>query len=195
MTERRGLSRAATEKGKMTARREKDLQRYFDGELAGRRARKLREELERSPADQRRLADLQQLRGSLRDAVEESAQDASFDGLWARVQVGIAERRPIPWGERIRAWLRRYGLVVASATAAAVLVGVIVTPLLEEPPARDEVDIESLEVDPEVAVTVFTIDSPDRDDKTTVIWLDEDAASDKDTDEPDSPKNGRGPQP
>ena len=195
MTERRGLSRAATEKGKMTARREKDLQRYFDGELAGRRARKLREELERSPADQRRLADLQQLRGSLRDAVEESAQDASFDGLWARVQVGIAERRPIPWGERIRAWLRRYGLVVASATAAAVLVGVIVTPLLEEPPARDEVDIESLEVDPEVAVTVFTIDSPDRDDKTTVIWLDEDAASDEDADEPDSPKNGRGPQP
>jgi len=194
MTERR-VSRAATEKGTMTARRDKDLQRYFDGELAGRRARKLREELERSPADQRRLADLQQLRGGLRNAVEESAQDASFDGLWARVQVGIAERRPIPWGERIRAWLRRYGLVVASATAAAVLVSVVVAPLLQEPPARDEVDIESLEVDPEVAVTVFTIDSPDRDDKTTVIWLDEDAASDKDTDEPDSPKNGRGPQP
>ena len=66
----------------MNGRRDKDLQRYFDGELAGRRARRLREELERSPADQKRMAGLQRLRGALRDAVEESAEDASFDGLW-----------------------------------------------------------------------------------------------------------------
>jgi anti-sigma factor RsiW len=178
----------------MAARRDKDLQRYFDGELAGRRARKLREELERSAADQRRLAELQQLRGALREATEESARAVSFDGLWARVQVGIAERRPIPWGERIRAWLRRYGLVVASATAAAVLVSVMVGPFFEEPPARNDVDIESLEVDPEVAITIFTTDSPDREDKTTVIWVDEDGGSDKDPDDPDGPKNGRGPQ-
>jgi anti-sigma factor RsiW len=155
----------------MAARRDKDLQQYFDGELGVRRARKVRLQLEQHPEDQRRLQELQRVRGLMRESTAEAVSEVSFDSLWAKVQVGIAAAKPLPWSERIRIWLRRYGVVMASAVAAVLLVTALVWPM--ETVIRNECDIESLDVDPEVAVTIFTIDSPDKDDRTTVIWVDE----------------------
>jgi anti-sigma factor RsiW len=164
----------------MASRREKDLQQYFDGELGVRRARKVRQQMEQSPEDQRRLQELQRMRGLMRESTTEAVSEVSFDSLWAKVQVGIAAAKPLPWSERVRTWLRRYGLVTASAVAAVVLVTALVWPM--ETVVRNECDIESIDVDPEVALTIFTIDSPDKDDKTTVIWVDEDKDHPQDKD-------------
>jgi anti-sigma factor RsiW len=154
----------------MARRRQRDLQRYFDGELRPARAAKIRLELEGSPEEQERLSSLQRMRDLLRQATAESVEEVSFDPLWAHVQMGIAANKPLPLPDRLRAWLRRYGLVAASAAAAAVLVLTLLLPFGESP-SHNDCDIESLDVDPEVAITIFT--SPENDGKNTVIWVDD----------------------
>jgi hypothetical protein len=156
----------------MASRRHRDLQRYFDGELSPRRAAKVREQLAGSPEDQRRVDGMQSMRQGLQDATEDAVAQADFGRLWAHVQVGISAQRPLGFGERVRLWFRAYGMMAASATAAAVLALFLWLPT-ETATARNDCDIESLDSDPGAMSTIFTIDTPEDGNKTTVIWVNE----------------------
>jgi anti-sigma factor RsiW len=154
----------------MSSKRDIDLQRYHDGELDPRQAREVYQRLQRDPAERARLQALRQMRDLLREVTEAEAEQANFDHLWTRVNAHLGEREPVPVGQRLGGWLRRYGLLAAAALIALVL-GVV---LLGGPGAviqRNDAQIESLEAGPGVTPTVFTIDDPEDSGETTVIWL------------------------
>lgn len=155
----------------MAERDDRELQRYFDGELSLRQARQVRERLAESPEDQRRLEALGEMRSLLRESVEAEADDADFSRLWDGVRTGIAadeERGP----SRVSSWILRWGMVTASAVAAAILLLVLWSPL-SSPPPRNDCTIEDLEVGAGVTSTIFTIADPELADATTVIWVNE----------------------
>lgn len=156
-----------------------DLQRYLDGELSASQSRKIRERIEGSEADQQQLATLEQMGSMLRESAEDAADEANFDYLWTRVQAGIKDQEPLGLGERLSYWLRRYGVVVATAAAAAVLAVVLIGIPKHEPPARNDAVIESLETGPEAMSTIFTIDDPEESGETTVIWVTETSAEEE----------------
>jgi len=174
----------------MASRRNRDLQRYFDEELSPRRAAKVQEQLASAPEDQRRLDSLRDLRASLREATLESVEQADFSRLWARVQVGIAAQRPVHFSERVRHWLRSYGLMAASAAAAAVLALFLWLPA--DQATGNDCDIESLDSDPGAMSTIFTIDTPEDGSSTTVIWVNELGQPIPDDDATEPPGEGQG---
>ena len=149
---------------------DRDLQRYFDGELSSRQARKVHTRLEANPDDRARLDSLRQMRSMLREASAEVAQDADFDQLWSGVEAGIEQQRPVPFAERLRGWLRRYALIAAPVAAAAAVLLVLMLPQAQTQDRNDCV-IESLEVGPGAVSTIFTIDDPGETGETTVIWV------------------------
>jgi anti-sigma factor RsiW len=155
----------------MISRRNKELQRYFDGDLGRRRAERVRRQLESSPEDRERLTNLKAMRGLLRDSSSAAAEEPSFDRLWAGIQSGIEEQRPISFGEKLRLWLRQYGLVAASAAAAVILALFLLQPFFGDPSqaGRNDCEVESLDADPGAVSTIFTI--PGQDGRTTVIWI------------------------
>jgi anti-sigma factor RsiW len=160
----------------MASRDDRDLQRYFDGELPARRARQVRERIETSPDDGGRIAALESMQEAVRDAASHAADRADFDPLWARVQRGIEREKPLPLGERLGYWMRRWGVVVAAATAVVLAVIIVLRPT-DLPPPRNDVVIESLDVGPEAVGTIFTISDEAGDTgKTTVIWVTETSA-------------------
>ncbi len=176
----------------MASKRNRELQRFFDGDLSPRRAAKVQQQLEGSPEDKQRLESLGAMRGLLRGANEEAVTEASFDGLWARVQQGIAREQPPSFAEKLRVWFRQYGLIAASAAAAAVLAFFLWLPL-GEAPGRNDCEIESLDADPGAVSTIFTIPGSDKSDKTTVIWVDEslpEGLPELNTPEPSEPPDG-----
>ncbi|MBW2732861.1 MAG: hypothetical protein JRH20_10760 [Deltaproteobacteria bacterium] len=155
----------------MAEREDRELQRYFDGELSLRQARQVRERLIESADDQRRLEALGEMRGLLREAAEAEADDADFSRLWDGVRTGIAtEKGRAP--RRVGSWVLRWGMVTASAVAVAVLVLVLWSPL-SSPPPRNDCTIEDLEVGQGAISTIFTIADPELADATTVIWVDD----------------------
>ena len=154
----------------MSPRDDRELQRYHDGELSPRRARKVHARLQSSQEDRDRLSSLRNMRSMLHEAHQEMVQEPDFDQLWGRVEAGIEEQRPLPWQERLLGWLRRNGLVLASATAVA-LAALLLVLLVIAPPASNDCQIESLEVGPGAVSTIFTIDDPEETGETTVIWL------------------------
>jgi len=160
----------------MRARRHTDLQRYFDEELSQRRARKLHEHLASSPEDQRQLDDLKKMRSLLQEATEEAVAEVSFEHLWSNVQEAIATQQPLTLKERINTWARRYGLVAVSAAAAVVLVFFLLVRPFGEPSIRNDCHIESLEVEPGAVSTIFTIYTPEKSDRTTVIWVNDETS-------------------
>ena len=155
----------------MPANDDRDLQRYFDGELSPRQARRVHERLQQSPEDRDRLAGLRQMRSMLREAHQDVVEEPSFDHLWTRVQAGIKEQRPLPLAERLWTWLRRHRMILAPAAAAAVVVLLLLAPFGEQPMARNDCEIESLEVGRDAVSTIFTIDDSEETGETTVIWL------------------------
>ncbi len=157
----------------MISRRNKELQRYFDGELSRRRAERVRRQLESSPEDQQRLENLGTMRGLLRDSSAAASDSPSFDRLWAGIQTGLEKQRPLSFGEKLRLWLRQYGLVAASAAAAVILALFLLQPFFGDPPqaGSNDCEVESLDADPGAVSTIFTIYSPDKDGRTTVIWI------------------------
>jgi hypothetical protein len=177
----------------MGSRRIRELQRYFDGELSPRRARKMEEHLSRSPDDQRRLETLRAMRRMLQEANEEAVQQSSFDRLWAHVQIGIAARRAPSLGQRVRSWLRSYGLMAASATAAALLALFLWLPT--DTTTHNDCNIESLDADPGAMSTIFTIDTPEDGNKTTVIWVNELGEPVPEDQPTESPAEGQGEAP
>jgi len=155
---------------------DRDLQRYFDGELRPRRARRIREEIEADAGARGRIAALESMRGMVRSASADAVDEADFGGLWARVRAGIEHEPPLGLRERLGFWLRRWGVVVATASAAAaVVLFVLVRPAHRPPPSNDAV-IESLDVGPEAVGTIFTIAGSGETGQTTVIWVTETSA-------------------
>jgi anti-sigma factor RsiW len=157
----------------MISRRNKELQRYHDGDLSRRRAERVRRLLENSPEDRERLANLETMGGMLRSSSAAAVEDVSFDRLWAGIQAGVERQRPLGFGEKLRLWLRQYGLVAASAAAAAVLALFLLQPFFGDPSqaGSNDCEVESFDADPSAVSTIFTIYSPDKDGRTTVIWI------------------------
>lgn len=154
---------------------EKDLQRYFDGELSQAKARRVYRELKDDSAAQQHLAQYRQLRHNLGQATKAAADDANFDYLWTRVKAGINEADAIRGGSRFGEWLRRYGLVVASL-AVALVVGMVV--MMQSPGSvSNDCVIESIETGPNALSTIMTIENPAiAGEETTVIWVTEASA-------------------
>lgn len=157
---------------------DRDLQRYFDGDLGRRGARRVRAQIEEDASARGQLQALETMRDMLREATDDAADEADFGGLWPRVRSGIEREAPLGLGERLGFWLRRWGVVVAATAAAAAVLLVILVRPAPGPPPRNDVVIESLDVGPEAVGTIFTIADPGGDDRgeTTVIWVTETSA-------------------
>jgi anti-sigma factor RsiW len=157
----------------MSERRDEELQRFFDGELSPRRARKVHARIVDEPDQARRLEALDEMGALVREAAEAEAEEADFSQLWARVERGIEADAS---AERERSFvpsrLLRWGIGLSAAAAAAVLAVVLLNPL-QAPPQRNDCMIESLEVGAGATSTIFTIDDPERADATTVVWVSE----------------------
>ncbi len=156
----------------MSERRDEELQRFFDGELSPRRARKVHARIVDDAAEARRLEALDEMGAMVREAASASADEADFSQLWAKVERGIkadAKRRERSF---MPSRLLRWGVGLAAATAAAVLAVVLLNPL-QAPPQRNDCMIESLEVGAGATSTIFTIDDPELADVTTVVWVSE----------------------
>lgn len=172
----------------MSSITDKDLQRYFDGELDPSRTREVHRLLQQSEKDQQRLRALEQMRSLISEATSAEADRANLDQLWNRVQAGIVEERPLSFAERCSFWLRRYGLAVAAATALVVVALAITLWYAGPAPSdrkaippqsvanRNDCVIESLDVGPQAVSTIFTIEDPGESGETTVIWVTETSA-------------------
>ena len=159
---------------------DRDLQRYFDGELRPRRARRVREEIEADAGARGQIAALESMRGMVRTASADAVDEADFGGLWARVHAGIEHEPPLGLRERLGFWLRRWGIVVAAASAAAAVALFVLVRPVHRPPPRNDAVIESLDVGPEAVGTIFTIAGPGESGQTTVIWVTETSAEGED---------------
>lgn len=156
----------------MSERQDRELQRFFDGELSPRQARKVAERLTQDADELRRLEALEEMQLALRGATEDAADEANFTNLWARVQQGVEADKEARAGGFAGRWLLRWGVALASAAAAVVLAIVLLNPA-HTPRVRNDCVIESLEVEAGATSTIFTIDDPEVADATTVIWVDE----------------------
>lgn len=169
------------------------LQQYFDGELDESSAKRVREEVERSPTARAQLDSLETLRTLMRSAAASSSANVESEDLFVRIGKGIAERKASGMGEafdviegeggpapRSRAW----PWVLVAAAAAAVITFVarpthngapapIVTTTIEQkpvPPAGTEV----LEVDfGGNTGTVFALEG-DAGEPIAVVWINDD---------------------
>ena len=172
----------------MSSIKDKDLQRYFDGELDLSMTREVHRLLQQSEKDQPRVRSLEQMRSLISEATSAEADRANLDHLWSRVRAGIAEEQPLSLAERCSFWLRRYGFAVAAATALVVVALAITLWSANRAPSdrapvppqsvanRNDCVIESLDVGPQAVSTIFTIEDPEESGETTVIWVTETSA-------------------
>lgn len=111
------------------------LSRYLDGELGASEQASVRASLEGNGEGKARLARIMRVRALVRMAAEEHVAEAddAIDGLWARVEQGIAsDRTPPAWTDRVRAWWgeflehrRNIWVPASAAVAVAAVVAVI----------------------------------------------------------------------
>ena len=110
------------------------LQRFHDGELPPSEAQRVRAQVSRDPAAQRRLRELAQLGALLRDAADELSSGLDSEALFASIEARIAAEPAVSPVARLRVvtseWLaHRRGTLVpalaATAVAAATLVAVL----------------------------------------------------------------------
>jgi len=159
---------------------DKDLHRYFDGELQPDKAQKIQAQLAHNPEAQQRLANLQNIHLLLQDAHDSVVEQAHFEKLWEGIQNGIAAQPSLPLIEQIKLFLIRYRLAFASAAAVAILTLFLLQPFGDSSIHNDCV-IESLDVDPNAVTTIFTVDNSEKDIRdngekdgnTTIIWVNE----------------------
>lgn len=153
-------------------RHDEKLQKYFDQELSPRQARAFQEQLQASEDEQKRLAALGEMRAAIKATVEEGAAEGELDYLWTRVQAQIAQAPRPSLFMRFYWLMHRFRALAATGTAVGLLVLFISWPGPKSG-LRQEALIESLEMDPDTFSTIFTIDAPEADLKTSVIWIDE----------------------
>ncbi len=155
----------------MSEHRDEELQRFFDGDLNPRRARKVYARVIADPDERKRLEALDELGALVREGAEAAADDADFSHLWARVEAGI-EAEEAPAQSIATSPMLRWGIALTSAMAAVVLAVVLLNPL-RSAPQRNSCVIESLEVGSGATSTVFTINDSEGRDATTIVWLSE----------------------
>lgn len=160
----------------------KELQRFVDGELNRRHARKISAHLDECPECTEAVEAIRGTGDLLRLAFDQTIDDAELDGFADRVMEGIELDKPVPVTERVRVWFsevfkhrRKFWappLALAGAAAAALLIVVFVG---EEMPNRDlpgGSTVLSVSFGNSVDGTVFELE--DKDGSTTaVIWVDE----------------------
>jgi hypothetical protein len=163
----------------MAKLRDRDLERFFDGELSPRHRRAVSAQLEKDEIARRKLVVLESTRDLVREAVLDEEALPSFEKLYAGIRTGIARDGAAAAApslgalDLVRTWLRRYRLVVASAVAAGALAFGLVHFVVESP-VHNQCDIESIDNGPGVTSTIFTPNDPDDSSDSTVIWIDDD---------------------
>jgi anti-sigma factor RsiW len=99
------------------------LQRYYDGELTGKRSERVRNHLQECQLCQKRQQSLARLHGLFQLNAEQIARDVDFDLLYRRVASQIERQQPAGLIEKLQAWWDGIPLwrpqVWAPATAVA----------------------------------------------------------------------------
>ncbi len=117
---------------------------FVDGELEADEAQAVAAELERCETCRADVERLRLGREALIAAMEQEADEVSFDGLWDRIAARIEPvAPPLPWSARLRArlgefWARRRFVLMPAAglAAAAILAVVVLTGGPTPPPAQ-----------------------------------------------------------
>ncbi|MEM9074742.1 MAG: hypothetical protein AAGE52_39970 [Myxococcota bacterium] len=103
------------------------LQRYFDGELTEGEETVMRRAVEESPLEQARIAQLENLGNLIRFSAEETARSVDTEGLFHKIEKGIAAapnpRLQVIQGAKRK---RRTGVAVAATLAIAAAVTLVV---------------------------------------------------------------------
>ena len=157
------------------------LSRYLDDELGASDRAAVRALLERDADARARLGRMTRVRALMRSAAEEHVAEAddALDGLWARVERGIAaDAAPLGWAERARAWWsefveHRRAIWVPASAAVAVATVVAVIGLrggdVTETPALRGSQVVAVSFG-EGGGTVYEVPA-DGDATTVVIWM------------------------
>jgi hypothetical protein len=149
------------------------LMRFHDGELSESQARAVEERLRAVPGSAKRLEALESLGAALRSRTQLAVERQSFDGLFARVERGARESRPLGLRERaayrLREWLRPWAVWPAAAAAGVALLALVAVGMSNGNGGANDCAIESLEYSGS-AGAVFLIPDDKGGGSTTVIW-------------------------
>lgn len=157
---------------------DEDLMRYLDGELGPREARLVEERLATNPAEQDKLAGLEQLRAAVRARYDGVADEAPMERVWRRIERELdAPKSNDVSAERRRSWhpsLRGYLLtsVVSAAAGAAIALFASSHGNGRGPfaPTHQSAEVENLEVTDGMG-TILQIPGGEKEAPTTVIWV------------------------
>jgi len=162
-----------------------ELDRFADGDLGSRRARKVALHLEGCTECSCAVERIRATGGALRSAFDEALAEGPLDGFADRVmeRLSVPPEAPLPWAARASAWLgeffkhrkRVWAPSLALATSAAVALVLVVafrtapTPMDRSPAGSS---IVSVSFGSTVNGAVFEME--DKDGSTTaVIWVDD----------------------
>jgi anti-sigma factor RsiW len=159
------------------------LMRFHDGELGESQARAFAERLRATPATAKRLEAMESLGDALRERTRQAVERQSFDDLFARVERGAREARPLSWRERaayrMREWLRPWAVWPAAAAVTAALIALVAVGMSNGSGGANDCTIESLEYSGS-AGAVFLIPDDKGGGSTTVIWTNPNNTEDQD---------------
>ena len=156
------------------------LERYLDGELDAARAGKIEAAVADDAALREQLEEMRGARDLLRQHLFGAADAVDFSGLSERVLARCDETPPLPWSDRLVAWLREVFAyrkpiwVPSMALAAAAAVTLMLPGIIDnrgdglghDPIANAGVEVQSLETGTAVAM-VYQMPTTN----TTVIWI------------------------
>ena len=143
--------------------RDRDLQRYFDGELEP--EERARVEAQLGPEDREKLAALEEMHGLLNATLE---ADAAEVDIWSGVDKQLQKEKAH------KSWRRRR--VFGGSAASLLLAAAAAFALFLRHPAHpsNNCDVEDLEFHGAVATVMQLDDLPHKGDgTTTVIWTEE----------------------
>jgi anti-sigma factor RsiW len=151
----------------------KDLHRYADGELRGRRRLRIALHVEKCDLCARELEHLRRVGELIAGAIRRETDSHDLTGLWKRVAAGVASP-PLPrkgWNV-VFSLLWKPAARVAYAAAIVLLAGFFfVRPLLlgpGQPVAIGQARVHSVyQYDPDVTVTMLVASG----DKAAIVWI------------------------
>lgn len=139
----------------MTRLEEQRLARYFDGELPESEAREVAAWIERDTVARARLAELQALRGDLRQtAPDADAVDA--EAAWQSVRSNLGETTAS--APRASFGLPRWAIGAAAAILGGIAVAALVLPNLPKSDTADAPAVQILESDLELEGSMVYVD-------------------------------------
>ncbi len=152
----------------------KDLQRFADGELTGRRRSRVAEHLEGCELCAEELRQIRKIGELVSGAIRNEAERHDLTGLWERVSVGIASP-PAPthegWG-RVLNLLWKSPVRVAYAAVIVLVAGFLAVrsflPDTRPPRATGEAQVYSVDqYDPHVTVSIRLASGG----KSAIVWI------------------------